>query len=388
MARAPRVCVVTWQLQPDSGWGRYSLGLVRGLREHGLAVRVLAERRSPVVPGLEGVRVIPCLTTPLAPLDRPAAMAWNLAQVARLARGADLVHFLVEPYALAAALLFPWPYLVTVHGTYGVTPLRGNPVTRVLFARSLRRARSVVCVSRFTRSRMAGALALANLKVVNNGLEIPMGRPEGRGPVVVTGRSDGELGDEPVLGRPILLGVGALKPRKGYHVTLEALPAVRERYPDVHYYLVGDPSDRKYVDQLQASARRLGLERNVTMTGRVHDARLDALYRGCDVFVLSPVNSGAAFEGFGLTYLEANAYGKPVVGSLDCGAEDAIEDGVNGYLAPQGDSPALATCILRLLDDPAGAARMGERGRKRAHARDWSHVAGEYLVLYEGALGR
>ena len=49
-----------------------------------------------------------------------------------------------------------------------------------------------------------------------------------------------------------------------------------------------------------------------------------------DVYVLPAENSGGAFEGFGLTYLEANAYGKPVVGTLDCGAEDAIDDGDNG----------------------------------------------------------
>ena len=368
-----QVLVVTWQMEPDSGWGRYSLGLVRGLRERGARVRVLTERRSPAGPELRGIEVVPCLSTPLAPLDRPLAFGWNFAQVLRHAPGADLVHFFVEPYALAASLLLPRPYLLTVHGTYGVVPLRGNPAARALFARALRRARSVVCVSHFTRARVADALPLENLVVVNNGLELPA-------------RSNGSA--EPIQGDPVLLGVGALKPRKGYHVAIEALPTVRERYPDVHYYLVGDDRDGKYVEQLRRSVQRLGLEGSVTIAGRIDDARLDALYRRCDVFVLSPVNSGLAFEGFGLTYLEANAYGKPVVGSYDCGAEDAIREGVNGLLAPQGDAAALAQQILWLLDNPAEAARMGERGRGLALARDWTHVAGEYLELYERALGR
>ena len=369
-----RVCIVTWQLQPDSGWGRYSLGLVRGLRERGITLRVLTERRSPKPGHLPGVRIIPCLSTPLAALDRPLPFGWNLLQVLRLARGADVVHFCVEPYALAASLWFPWPYLVTVHGTYGVLPLRSNPITRTLFASALRRACAVVCVSRFTRSRMAQALPLHNLHVINNGLELPT-------------PSNGRDG-EPIEGDPVLLGVGALKPRKGYHVALEAVGMVRQRYPDVRYYVVGDDRDRGYVHDLRNTVKRLGLERNVTITGRVDDSQLDALYRRCDAFVLPPVNSGAAFEGFGLTYLEANAYGKPVVGSYDCGAEDAIRDGQNGVLAPQGDAGAVAAQVLRLLDDPAAAARMGQRGRELAMARDWSAVAGEYLALYESALGR
>ena len=383
MARPLRVCVVTWQLRPDSGWGRYSLGLVRGLRERGVAVRVLTERRSPPPAELRDLRIIPCLTVPLASLDRPFAVAWNLAHVLRRARGADLVHFFVEPYALAASLVFPRPYLITVHGTYGIAPLRGHALVRRLFARSLRRARAVVCVSRFTRARMAEALALGNLEVINNGLELPAGAREVPSPSL----APGPWTPAPNNG-PVLLGVGALKPRKGYHVAVESLPIVRRRYPGVRYFLVGDDGDRRYVDQLRASVSRLGLERNVTITGRIDDRQLDALYRRCDAFVLPPVNSGAAFEGFGLTYLEANAYGKPVVGSLDCGAEDAIRDGDNGLLAPQGDPAAVAERILRLLDDPPAAGRMGARGREMALARDWSHVVGEYLALYERALGR
>jgi phosphatidylinositol alpha-1,6-mannosyltransferase len=372
MSRPRRVLVVTWELQPDSGWGRYSLGLVRGLLERGVKVTVLTDRRAESPP--LGARVVPCLSSPLAPLDRPLPFAWNLAQVWRHAPGHDIVHFFVEPYALAASAVFPWPYVVTVHGTYGVSPLKMNAVTRTLFARTMRRAASVVCVSGYTRRRVSEALPLDNLDVVTNGLE-PLSPP--------TGRFDGEI-----AGGPVLMAAGALKPRKGYHTTLEALPAVRARYPDVHYYLVGDEQDRKYVARLRETIERLDLGRNATITGIIDDAYLDALYRRADAYVQPAENSGGAFEGFGLTYLEANAYGKPVVGTLDCGAEDAIDDGDNGFLVPQRDPKAVAEALLRLLDDPAVARAMGERGRQRALSRDWSHVVDEYLAIYDRVLGR
>jgi phosphatidylinositol alpha-1,6-mannosyltransferase len=372
--RPKRICVVTWELQPDSGWGRYSIGLIRGLREHGMEVRVLVQRRASSTGVPPGVDVYPCLSSPLGPLDRPHSSAWNVAQLIRHARGSDLVHFFVEPYALAASPWLPWPYLVTIHGTYGVVPLRGHPVLRLAFARSLRRAAAVVCVSRFTRRRISKELALDNLEVINNGLELPVETP---------GNRNGHI-----AGDPVLLGVGALKPRKGYHVTVDALPKVRERYPNVHYYAVGDDADRRYVAGLREAIARHGLDENVTITGRIDDGSLAALYRRADVFVLTPVNSGLAFEGFGLTYLEANAHGKPVVGSRDCGAEDAIVDQENGLLVPQSNPDAVADSILRLLDDRAAAERMGRRGREMAIRRDWQHVAAEYVAQYERVLGR
>jgi phosphatidylinositol alpha-1,6-mannosyltransferase len=365
-----RLLIVTWELQPDSGWGRYSLGLIRGLLERGVGITILTERRAPV-PELPA-RVIPCLSSPLAALDRPAPFTWNMAQVFRYAPGHDLVHFFVEPYALAASTIFPWRYLLTVHGTYGLVPLRMNVVTRTLFGRALKRAESVVCVSNYTRRRMAEALGLKNLEVVTNGLELPK-PPESP--------YNGQI-----AGEQVLMGAGALKPRKGYHTVVDALPRIREHYPNVHYYLVGDDQDTKYVEGLRKSIAKLGLEQHATITGRIDEAHLDALYQRADVFVLPAENSGAAFEGFGLTYLEANAYGKPVVGTFDCGAEDAIQDGVNGLLVPQRDSTAVADAVLKLLDDRALADEMGAQGSQIARDRDWSHVVDEYLALYARAL--
>jgi phosphatidylinositol alpha-1,6-mannosyltransferase len=247
-----------------------------------------------------------------------------------------------------------------------------NVLTRTLFRRALARAASVVCVSHYTRRRMAEVVPPENLAVVTNGLD--MLRPP-------AAPFSGEI-----AGDPVLMGAGALKPRKGYHTVLEALPWIRERYPNVQYYLVGDDQDQKYVDSLRRSIESLGLRDNATITGRIDDGHLEALYRRSDVFVLPAENSGTAFEGFGLTYLEANAYGKPVVGTFDCGAEDAIEDGVNGLLVPQRDAKALAEAVLKLLDDRSLARTMGERGAELARQRDWSHVVDEYLALYARAL--
>jgi glycosyltransferase involved in cell wall biosynthesis len=368
-----RLLVVAESLEPKGGWGSYTVGLLGGLVPLGVRATVLVGRHA-ITEAPAGVDVIPCLSSPLGGLVRAQAMAWNAYQLLRHARSAELLHFMVETYATASLPFGLPPTCVTVHGTYAVSPFQENLLTRKLYAAALRRAGAVICVSRYTRDRLLERLALRNLTVIHNGHDLAP--------------SDDGAEREQVLvdGSPVIIGVGALKPRKGYHVALPAVAKLRERFPDLRYYLVGDDSDRKYVARLREDIRALGLERQAVITGPVSDSRLRAFYRRADVFLLTPLNVGRSFEGFGIAYLEANAYGKPVVGSLGCGAEEAIEAGVNGLLAPQGDEDAIADRLATILSDPALALRLGEAGRARAQRQTWGQVAREYLKVYEQAV--
>jgi len=78
-------------------------------------------------------------------------------------------------------------------------------------------------------------------------------------------------------------------------------------------------------------------------------------------------------EPFGIVVVEAMALGKPVVAGAEGGPREIITEGVDGLLAPYEDAEALARQILRYLDDPAFARRMGEAARRRA--RDFSPEA-------------
>jgi phosphatidylinositol alpha-1,6-mannosyltransferase len=304
------------------------------------------------------------------------SIGWNALQFLRHARGFDVLHFMVEPYATASMPVGLPPSFVTVHGTYAVAPFRQRWHTRALYGAALHRARGVVCVSRFTQAMLLEKVDLRNTSVIHNGHDF------------LTGEGTTRPDDLIVDGGPIVLGVGALKPRKGYHVALRAIAMVRQRFPDLRYYLVGDDSDRRYVESLRSDIVQLGLERHAIITGPVSDRRLRAFYHRADLFLLTPVNIGRSFEGFGIAYLEANAFGKPVVGSLGCGAEEAVEEGVNGLLAPQNDEAAVADRVIRILSDPALARRLGSAGLECARSRTWDRVAQEYLSLYERALQR
>ncbi len=128
------------------------------------------------------------------------------------------------------------------------------------------------------------------------------------------------------------------------------------------------------------------------LLGRVAHDDLPALYGCGDVFAMLCRNrwGGLEQEGFGIVFVEAAAAGVPQVAGDSGGAAEAVVDGETGCVVRDPNNPAqVAAAIARLLDDPAGRARMGEAGRQRAVA-DFSYDVlaarlGDALASWEAA---
>jgi glycosyltransferase involved in cell wall biosynthesis len=141
-----------------------------------------------------------------------------------------------------------------------------------------------------------------------------------------------------------------------------------------------------YHDSLVQLARGAGVADRLHFLGNVsEDEKVDLLQRA-RVFVHTPVTAAdGGFEGFGIVYLEASASGTPVIGTRDCGAEDAIDDGVTGFLVePSVD--AVEAALERVLDDESLRARLGRAGRERAARSSWAENARAVLAIYERVL--
>ena len=82
-----------------------------------------------------------------------------------------------------------------------------------------------------------------------------------------------------------------------------------------------------------------------------------ACYARCEIFALPSTG-----EGFGLVFLEAMAFGKPLVGAACGGTTDVVEDNFNGLLIPPGDSKQLITALSVLLEDESLRSKLGRRG--------------------------
>lgn len=189
-------------------------------------------------------------------------------------------------------------------------------------------------------------------------------------------------------GKQIILSVARLSERyKGHDILIHALPLVAAKVPEALCVIVGEGWLRPYYESLSHS---LGVTDKVLFTGAIIDEELRAFYEVCDVFALCSrerlIDGGA--EGFGIVFIEANSYGKPVVGGRSGGIPDAVIDGVTGLLVSPTNELEIADALIRLLTDEGLAHRLGQQGRERAfNELRWEKVIGGIEEVLVQAVG-
>jgi glycosyltransferase involved in cell wall biosynthesis len=153
----------------------------------------------------------------------------------------------------------------------------------------------------------------------------------------------------------VILFLGRKTEYKGLDMCLEAFAALRQQRQDVYFLAVGPETEFSR----QLWPRYNGLE-GITVRGMVSDEERLAALAACDVLVMPSVG-----EAFGIVYLEAWAYRKPVIGARIASVSSVISDGRDGFLV---DSRQVAPLTLRLIDlaaNPKMARMMGQRGRAK-----------------------
>lgn len=178
-----------------------------------------------------------------------------------------------------------------------------------------------------------------------------------------------------VRSRVRLLFVGRLSVQKDLPTLLHALARTP---PEVELHIVGDGPER---ERLQRIVDEKNLHDRVTFRGWVNKERIVECYQHADVFVLP-----SRYEGMPNVVLEAMACGLPIVATSIAGCDELVQENVNGFLVPVGDSEALAARLTALMNDPALRQRLGAGSRQAAVARDWMGVARQYIELAQRLL--
>ncbi len=176
----------------------------------------------------------------------------------------------------------------------------------------------------------------------------------------------------------IILSVSRLVKRKGHITVIKALPQILKKFPDTHYIISGNGP---YEKKLKEIAKKIKVDRNITFTGHLPESEINALYSICDIFVLVPFEEkkSADIEGFGIVYLEANSFGKPVVGSNSGGIPDAIENNKTGLLVSPQNTKETTEAIIKLLSEKETRIKMGNNGKKRVMEKfNWKYKAGDF----------
>jgi phosphatidylinositol alpha-1,6-mannosyltransferase len=234
----------------------------------------------------------------------------------------------------------------------------------------------------WTRAQLARALDpddAARMERLPPGVDVERFRP-GAGGAGVRER----LGVAP--GRPVVVCVSRLTPRKGQDVLVRALPAVLRRVPGALLLLVGGGADRPRLERL---VRDAGLGEHVRFAGAVPEEELPAWYDAGDAFAMPcrDRRGGLEREGLGMVFLEAQASGLPVVVGDSGGARDALLPGRTGALVDGRDVAAVAQAVGDLLAEPAAARAAGARGRAWTEARwRWDGLVARLDALLDPAV--
>jgi phosphatidylinositol alpha-1,6-mannosyltransferase len=251
------------------------------------------------------------------------------------------------------------------------------PGARQVLRRIGRDVDVVTYLGEYTRARLAGAVDEWRLARLPSGVDTSVFRP-GCGGDDVRRRYG-------LSGRPLVVCVSRLVPRKGQDVLIRALPRIRRRVPDAALLLVGGGPDFPRLHRLAAEH---GVADHVVLTGSVPWEELPAHYDAGDVFAMPcrTRRGGLEVEGLGIVFLEASAVGLPVVVGRSGGSADAVRDGETGHLVDGTDVGAVAERVAELLADPARARAMGEAGRAWVEREwRWDVLAGRLRELLSGA---
>jgi glycosyltransferase involved in cell wall biosynthesis len=262
---------------------------------------------------------------------------FSFLMVRRLVRkhGLNLIdaHF-GYPDGYAATRLGRWlnlPVMITLRGKE--ERQARTDVGRGL-RNAIRRADRVVCVSD----------ALAGL-AVNLGADPSCVSVIGNGVDLEKFKSMPQDEARRVLGLPascrVLVSVGTLVERKGFHRVIEVLPTLLRRFPDLHYLVIGGSGPEGDMSaQLKAQVARAGLESRVHFLGAYAPERLKIPYSAADVFVLA-----TGYEGWANVFLEAMACGLPVITTRVGGNAQVVNSEQVGTLVELGDREALAAAL-------------------------------------------
>jgi glycosyltransferase involved in cell wall biosynthesis len=276
----------------------------------------------------------------------------------------DLVVECLNKLPFYAPLYSAAPVLAICHHLFGETafqqvpwPVAATVWTAERLIPRIYRSIPFVAISESTRNDLvARSVPGPRIRVIHCGIR----RPEIELPAVTA--------------RPLRLAyLGRLEPYKRIDALLHAMPRVAERFPEVELVIIGRGPDRERLERIAAAA---GVTERTRFTGFVSDAERDALLAATRVCVCP-----SRKEGWGLTVIEANALGVPVVATDAPGLRDSVRHDETGLLVPDGAagsfSERLARAISDLLGDEARLARLSSGGLGWSQRFDWDVAARE-----------
>ena len=244
-------------------------------------------------------------------------------------------------------------------------PIDSSLNKRVL--KALARANHVIANSRFTKE-LAMQLGIKNITVINPGCNYPI-------PIEDKAKTYSQTLFK--NSSPRLITISRLDGRKSHRNILMTIKNILPKFPNLKYISIGDGDEKKNLLKLR---KELNLEKNVELIFNSSEQEKVALLSDSDVFIMPSVVYKKSVEGFGITFIEAAAYGIPSIGGIYGGERDAIQSGKTGYLCNGNDLNAIYETLLKILTDEH-FKKLGENALDFSKNFSWQKIIKKYINL-------
>lgn len=159
--------------------------------------------------------------------------------------------------------------------------------------------------------------------------------------------------------------ISRLEGRKGPDVLLHAMAKILSHNANLELYMCGNnrhasPTGKTYQEEFENEYAGTEIIKNVHFLGYISNEEKWQQYSQCDIFCVPSLS-----ESFGIIFIEAMSFGKPVIGCRAGGMPEVITEGETGLLAEPGDVDSLVQCLETLINDAELRKRMGKVARKR-----------------------
>ncbi|PIR92274.1 hypothetical protein COU01_02655 [Candidatus Falkowbacteria bacterium CG10_big_fil_rev_8_21_14_0_10_44_15] len=257
-------------------------------------------------------------------------------------------------------------YVVFLHGLDLTSALK-VPRKKKLTGKILAGAQKIIAANSYTAKLAREIVEQGKIEVINPGVD----RRITDNAQLIT-----QIKEKYNLQRKlVLLQVGRLVARKGVDKVLEAFTvetrhgaSLLKECPNLIYVIIGNGPATSNIQYLIS---KHNIQNNVLLITNADDSEVNSWYELCDIFIMPARNIDGDFEGFGIVYLEANAYGKPVIAGDSGGVRDAVQNGVNGLLVDPESVEEISNAIIKLAQDESLRKKLGEQGRERARQFNW-----------------
>ena len=180
-------------------------------------------------------------------------------------------------------------------------------------------------------------------------------------------------------GEKLLFYIGRITPEKGVQVLLQALPSIREKYPNVRLLVAGRNSE-----QMQPLVDELGIGEAVELLGFIDSETRECLYRSVDAAVFPSL-----YEPFGIVALEAMAAGCNVIASDAGGLAEVVDHRRTGLTVRANDAQSIVWAVDQLFSDPVQAQAMRARGLQEVmRSYNWITIAASTVDTYRAVVAQ